>query len=169
MLLNSVLMENATQNKLMDTLVKIANNVILITVLWMTITMDNAWDMNVTMTRILNVKEPMLGVTLVYAKFMNLMLENIVQLKKIAKQLHLMLLSCNVTLNGLNASINLLLEELVILITQEIPSNLNVTLGKTVKMINGVIMETVWLTITQTDLRIFSFKYLEILKITIIR
>jgi len=86
---NSVLMENATQNKLMDTLVKIIEHAILVTVLQMNGTMDNVWDMNVTMTS-LNVKEPMLGVTLVFAKFMNLMLENNVQLKKIAKQLHLM-------------------------------------------------------------------------------
>jgi len=85
---NSVLMENATQNKLMDTLVKIVNNAILITVLSMNITLDNVWDMNVTMTS-LNVKELMLGVWLVFAKFMNLLLDFIVQLKKIAKQLHL--------------------------------------------------------------------------------
>jgi len=128
---NSVLMENATQNKLMDTLVKIIEHAILVTVLRMNGTMDNVWDMNVTMTS-LNVKELMLGVTMVFAKFLNLMLENIVQLKKIAKQLQLMLLFCNVTLNNLNASINLLLEKLVKLITKEIPSNGDVKLGKTV-------------------------------------
>merc|ERR1712166_673086 len=114
-----------------DTLVNIIEHAILKTVLWMNGTMEYVWDMNVTMTSF-NVKELMLGVTMVFAKFKNLMLENIVQLKKIAKQLQLMLLFCNVTLNYLNASINLLLEELVRLITKEIPSNGDVKLGKTV-------------------------------------